>query len=138
MFEPVQAVIIGSLLWASKQDLETHRVSDVVWMVASGGSVFVSFFLYGFSVLPGMVTQGMILLVIGFGLHYFSSFGMADVFALAFIGFSVPNARPLTLASVVLVVAIGYQRVYAKRYGVQAVPLMPGLLLGYFFFLLLF
>lgn len=134
----VQAIIIACLLWASKQDLETHRVSDLVWIVASGGSMLLTSFLYGFSPVPSMVTQGLILLAIGFGLHIFSSFGLADVFALGFIGLSVPGARPLTLASVILVVAIGYQRVYWRVTNQKAVPLIPGILLGYVFFLLLF
>lgn len=137
-FEAVQALIFGCLLWASKQDLETHRVSDLVWIVASGGSLFVTTFLYGVSPLPGMVIQGLILLGIGVGLHVFSSFGMADVFALGFIGFSVPNLRPLTLASVVLVSAIGYQRAYSKVTGKKAVPLIPGLLIGYVLVILVF
>lgn len=131
MFEPVQALIVGCLLWASKQDLETHRVSDLVWVVASGGSLFLTTFLYGGAPVLGMVSQGLILLGIGFGLHIFSSFGMADVFALGFIGFSVPGVRPLTLASVVLVSAIAYQRAYARIFDVKAVPLIPGILLGY-------
>jgi len=131
MFEPVQALIFGCLLWASKQDLETHRVSDLVWMVAGFGSVFLSTFLYGSSSVLGMVSQGLILLAIGFGLHVFSSFGMADVFALGFIGFSVPDSRALTVASIVLVSAIGYQRLYSRIFKVRAVPLIPGLLLGY-------
>jgi len=134
----VQAIIIGCLLWASKQDLESHRVSDLVWIVASGGSMLVTSFLYGFSPVIGMISQGLILLAIGFGLHIFSSFGLADVFALGFIGFSVPGARPLTLASVVLVVSKGYQRVYSRIFNVKAVPLIPGILLGYIFFLLFF
>lgn len=134
----VQAVIFGSLLWASIQDLESHRVSDLVWIVASGVSLFVTSFVYGPSALFGMVSQALILFVLGLGLHYFSSFGMADVFALGFIGLSVPGARPLTLASVVLVVAIAYQRVYSRIFEVRAVPLIPGITLGYVFFLVFF
>lgn len=134
----VQAVIIGCLLWASGQDLQSHRVSDVVWIVAGFASMLVTSLLYGFNPVFGMVFQAGVLFLIGLGLHVFASFGMADVFALAFIGLSVPGARPLTVAGVVLVVAIVYQRLFYRVTGEEAVPLIPGILLGFLFFLSFF
>jgi len=131
----VQALVFGSLLWASIQDLKTHRVSDLVWIAGGLPAVIVSLFLYDVSSLVGMMSQGLILFFIGYGLHYFSSFGMADVIALGFIGFSLPGPRPLTLAGVVLGVSIMYQKAFFRFTGQKAVPLLPGMLVGYMFFL---
>lgn len=131
----VQALIFGSLLWASIQDVKTHRVSDVVWIAGGGPALMVSLFLYGFPSLLGMMFQGLILFFLGYGLHYFSSFGMADVIALGFIGFSLPGPRPLSLGAGVLLVSVIYQKVFYKFTGEKAVPLLPGILLGYTFFL---
>jgi len=131
----VQALIFGSLLWASIQDFKTHRVSDLVWIAGGGPALIVSLFLYGFPSLLGMMFQGLILFFLGYGLHYFSSFGMADVIALGFIGFSLPGPRPLTLAGAVLGTSVLYQKAFYRFTGQKAVPLLPGILIGYTFFL---
>jgi hypothetical protein len=128
---PVQVVVLYHLLWASRDDLKSHMVHDLVFLMGLGGALVVSLFFYGFNVLPGMVFQGVFLLGVGFVLRYGSSFGMADVFALGLIGFSVPGPRPLVLAASVLVPGIVYQKVYAEVRDQKAVPLIPGITIGY-------
>lgn len=127
----VQCIVFLSLLWASWQDLKSHRVSDLVWIVGGSVSLMVSLFLYAVNGLPSMVFQALLLLGLGFLLHFFSSFGMADVFALGLIGFSVPGPRFLTVGAIVLCISIVYQRIYSSYTGKIAVPLMPGITLGY-------
>jgi len=125
-------VLLGTLFWASGHDIVKHRVPDYVFLIGGVGLLIASIFTQGFSSLFGMGKGLIIMFVVGIILNIIFTFGMADVFAVALIGFTFhPGIVPIRISlAIVFFVMYMWMKFWSFVTRKKKVPAIPGIFLG--------
>ncbi len=119
-----QALIAISFAVASYQDIKDRAVSDLVWVPALAGAVYIVYAMYpdlGFQ----LVKIGLVG-VIALSFTFFGAVGQADAIALVFLAADpdrISPILPLFAAAAVALVHIGYEYAVGNARGGLTVPI---------------
>jgi hypothetical protein len=124
-----QLLIAFSFVLASYQDIRERAVSDLVWIPAIAGVVYI---VYSF--LTGGIASSFeffllkLVLIGGIALAFtfFGGIGQADAIAIAFIAadpYSLSPLAPLFAAAIVALCHIGYEFAVGNARGAKTIPM---------------
>ena len=124
-----QLLVAVSFAIAAYQDVKDRAVSDLVWIPAAVGVVYIFYSFYHISNFLGTEFLILKLALIGgiaLAFAYFGGIGEADAIAIAFVAadpYSLSPLPPLFATAIVSLVHIGYEFAVGNAKGDRLIPM---------------
>jgi Flp pilus assembly protein protease CpaA len=124
-----QLLIAASFAIAAYQDVKDRAVSDLVWIPAAFGVVYIFYSLFRLGNLMGIEFLILKMALIGgiaLAFAYFGGIGEADAIAIAFVAsdpYSLSPLPPLFATAIVSLAHIGYEFAIGNARGDRLIPM---------------